>query len=104
MSTAVCRTLSGKSEVVGCVSFVVTRAGTGVLEDARVARAIEPPGSWLAVGAGEVAVDRGAAHAEGLGDHRHRVLAGRVHLPGNLELVGGHHRRSAAVAGLGPGQ
>jgi hypothetical protein len=60
-------------------------------------------GSQSPVGIGEMAVDRGAADAEGLGDRRHRVLPGRVQLLGHLELVGGHHRGPAATAATGPG-
>ena len=50
-----------------------------------------------------MAVDRSAADAEGLGDRRHGVLPGRIHLLGHLELVDGHDRGSAAVAAAGPG-
>jgi hypothetical protein len=51
-----------------------------------------------------VAVDRGAADAEGLGDRGDRVLPGRIHLVGHLELVSGQHRWSAAVAATGSGR
>jgi len=37
--------------------------------------------------ASQVPVDRGAADPEGSGDHRHRVLPGRVQLPRHPELV-----------------
>jgi hypothetical protein len=51
----------------------------------------------------EVAVDRGAADAKGLGDGAHRVLPRRIHLPGHLEPVPTQHRRPTAAAATGPG-
>jgi hypothetical protein len=51
----------------------------------------------------EVAVDRGAADAKGLGDGAHRVLPRRIHLPGHLEPVPTQHRRPTDAAATGPG-
>src|SRR6266516_604438 len=53
------------------------------------------------VGLAEVAVDRGAAHAKGLGDRGDGVLPGRVELAGHPQPVAGQHRRPAAVAAAG---
>jgi hypothetical protein len=49
-----------------------------------------------------VAVDRGAARAEGIGDHRHRGLPRAVHLLRHPQLVGGQYRRPAPAAAAGP--
>jgi hypothetical protein len=57
-----------------------------------------------AAGMGEMAVDRGAADAEGLGDRGDRVVPGPVYVLNDLELAGGHDRGSAAVAAPGPGR
>jgi hypothetical protein len=42
--------------------------------------------SWSATVAGEVPIDGGPTDAQGLGDRRHGVLPGAVHILGHLEL------------------
>jgi hypothetical protein len=50
-----------------------------------------------------MAVDRGAADPQRGRDRRHRVLPRAVHLLGHLQLMGGQHRGTAAVAAAGTG-
>jgi hypothetical protein len=50
-----------------------------------------------------MAIDRGPADPQRRGNRADCVLPGRIHLLSHLELVGGHHWRSAAVAAAGPG-
>src|SRR5439155_12253221 len=49
------------------------------------------------------AVNRRATDSEGLGNRGNRMLAGVVHLPGDGELLGRHHRRPPTTAAADTG-
>jgi hypothetical protein len=58
--------------------------------------------SWSAIVASDVPIDGGTTDAQGLGDRRHRVLPGAIHLLGHLQLVPAQHRRPTTVAAASP--